>query len=262
MKDKIVVTDNMARFVAGVEALINKPERLDRMGLIYGKWGLGKTTTMQWYYTNNPSFYRRSMAAWTRSPNMMLEDLLRAYRVEARGRFKSDIRELIRVAKRHRLPLFIDEADRVVRKSILIETIRDIHDLTRIPIILIGQEHIVNLLQRRDLGQVFSRITEVVEFEELNITDIQNISRELCDLECSSKVAAYIHTVTIGDFRLLNAFLTRAENLCAFNKTSEITLSIAKAASSAMPHIDDLNKGIQNEEDFDSGGSQAVQAAG
>lgn len=262
MKDKIVLTDNMTHLVAGVEALVNKPERSDRIALIYGKWGHGKTTGVEWYFTHNPSFFQRSMAAWTRSPNMMLEDLLKAYRVEARGRFKSDIRELIRVAKRHRLPLFIDEADRVVRKSILIETIRDLHDIARIPIILIGQENIINLLQRRDLGQVFSRITEIIEFQELNTRDIQNVSSELCNLECSSKVASYIHTVTIGDFRLLNALLTKAESLCAFNKTSEITLSIAKAASSAMPHIDDLNKGIQNEEDFDSGGSQAVQAAG
>jgi len=248
MKDKIVITANMSDFVALVEALIVKPERLDRMGLVYGKWGLGKTTTLEWYYTNNSCFYVRAMAAWSRSVTMMIEDILRSYRVEARGRLKQDIRELVRAAKKQRLPLFIDEADRVVRKSLLIETIRDVHDLAKIPIILIGQENIVNLLQRRDLGQVFSRITEIVEFRELSAQDIQRIAKELCDLECDPKVASFIKNITLGDFRLANALFMRAENLCSLNKLSEITITIAKEAASALPGPDEDHKSIERKD--------------
>jgi len=248
MKDNIIITDNMIKFTASVENLILKPERQDRMGLAYGRWGAGKTTTLEWYYTNNPCFYVRAMAAWSRSVTMMVEDILRSYRVEARGRFKSDIRELVRAAKKQRLPLFIDEADRVVRKSLLIETIRDVHDLAKIPIILIGQENIVNLLQRRDLGQVFSRITEIVEFRELSAQDIQRITKELCELECDLKVASFIKNITLGDFRLVNALLTRAENLCGFNKMSEIKITIAKEAASALPGPDEDRKGIEHKD--------------
>jgi len=248
VKDKIVLTANMSDFVAMVEALILKPERQDRMGLAYGRWGSGKTTTLEWYYTNNSCFYVRAMAAWSRSVTMMIEDILRAYRVEARGRFKSDIRELVRAAKKQRLPLFIDESDRIVRKSLLIETIRDVHDLAKIPIILIGQENIVNLLQRRDLGQVFSRITEIVEFRELSAQDIQRIAKELCDLECDLKVASFIKNITLGDFRLANALLTRAENLCGLNKLSEITITIAKEAASALPGPNEGHKSIERKD--------------
>lgn len=248
MKDKIVITANMSDFVALVEALTSKSGRLDRMGLVYGKWGLGKTTTLEWYYTNNSCFYVRAMAAWGRSVNMMIEDILRSYRVEARGRFKQDIRELVRAAKKQRLPLFIDEADRVVRKSLLIETVRDVHDLAKIPIILIGQENIINLLQRRDLGQVFSRITEIVEFRELSAQDIQRIAKELCALKCDLKIASFIRNITLGDFRLTNALLTRTENLCGFNKLNEITMTIAKEAASALPGPDDLRKSIERKD--------------
>jgi len=251
MKDKIIVTDNMLSFVSMVEALIGKPERMDRIGLSYGKWGLGKTTTLEWYYTNNPCYYVRAMAAWSRSATMMLEDILRSYRVEARGRFKTDIRELIRIAKKQRHPLFIDEADRVVRKSILIETIRDLHDLAKIPIILIGQEHIINLLQRRDLGQVFSRVTEIVEYKELSAPDIQRVSKELCDLECDTRVASYIRNITLGDFRLVNAFLIRTENLCALNKITTITMEIAKEGSTALPSPDEPSKTVERKDVVD-----------
>jgi len=248
MKDKIIMTDNMGDFEGMVENLTLKPERQDRIGLVYGRWGSGKTTTMEWHYANNSCFYVRAMAAWSRSVTMMVEDILRSYRVEARGRFKQDIRELVRAAKKQRLPLFIDEADRVVRKSLLIETVRDIHDLAKIPIILIGQENIINLLQRRDLGQVFSRITEIVEFRELSAQDIQRIAKELCDLECDLKVASFIKTITLGDFRLANALFTRAENLCGLNKLSEITITIAKEAASALPGPNEDRKGIERKD--------------
>lgn len=245
MKDKTVITSNISDSVSMVERLKKKPERLDRMALIFGRWGFGKTTFLQWFFANNLCFYVRAMAAWSRSVNMMIEDILRSYRVEPRGRFKQDIRELIRVAKKHRHPLFIDEGDRVVRKSILIETIRDIHDLAKIPIILIGQENIINILQRRDLGQVFSRITEIVEYKELSAQDIERISKELCDLDCNPKIASFIRNITLGDFRLVNALLIRAEDLCALNKTTEITMSIVKEAATAMPSSDELNKAIE-----------------
>jgi len=258
MRDKIMINDNITNFVSMVEALLAKPERMDRLGLLYGKWGFGKTTTIEWYYTNNSCHYVRAMAAWGRSVNMMIEDILRAYRVEARGRFKQDIRELIQVAKKQRLPLFIDEADRVVKKSILIETIRDLHDLAKIPIILIGQENIVNLLQRRDLGQVFSRITEIVEYKEISTPDIQRISKELCDLKCDVKVASYIRNITLGDFRLINALFIKAEGICALNKMSEITLAIVKEAATSVPSADELNKAIEREDIIDRKSLMAV----
>jgi len=247
MKDAIVLTQNMIGFANLVENLIQKPGRMDRIGLIHGKWGLGKTTSLEWYYTNNPCFYVRSMAAWGRSANMMVEDILSCYRVAPRGRLKQDIRELVRVVKKHRVPLFIDEANRVARKADLIETVRDIHDLARTPIILLGDENIINLLKRRDLMPVYSRTTEIFEFKELSAQDIQHISRELCGLDCSGKITSFIRTVCLGDFRLVNAFLIKAEEICSLNKTSEISSKIAREAASAMPDSDGINNTIENE---------------
>jgi len=262
MKDKIVLTSNMSSFVSSIEDLKSKPKRSDCMGLIYGRWGLGKTTAMEWYYSNNRCNYVRALECWSRSVNMMVEDVLRVYHVEPRGRFKSDLPELVRTIKKRGHPLFIDEGDRVARKISLIETIRDLHDLCKVPIILIGQEHIINLLQRRDLGPVFSRITSICEFKELTAQDIQNISTELCELDCSPKVATYIRTVTLGDFRLVNALLTRAEGLCSLNKKTEITSAIAKEASTAMPHPDDLRRVAESEDLIFSDNANSMAAAG
>ena len=234
MKDQIVPTENLRGFAGVAEVLIGMSPRLDRMGLVLGRWGLGKTTALEWFFANNVCFYSRAMAAWQRSVNMMVEDLLSVYRVEARGRLKLDIRELVRTVKKHGVPLFIDEADRVVRRAILIETVRDVHDLSRVPIILVCQEDVMNLLSRRDMGHVLSRITARYEFKELSIRDIQRAASELCGLTVDEKIGSFIRKITLGDFRLLNAFLLRAEELCSYNKTSEITASIAKTAAEAV----------------------------
>jgi len=231
MKDQIVPTENLRGFAGVAEALIAKSERLDRLGLIFGKWGLGKSTSLQWYYSNHPCFYARALAAWQRSPNMMVEDLLSTYRVEARGRLKLDVRELVRVVKKRGDPLILDEADYVIRRAILIETIRDVADLAHVPVILIAGEDAMNLLGRHDLAHVLSRITAKYEFKELSVRDIQRAAQELCGLAVDEKVGSFIRKVCLGDFRLLNAFLLRAEELCFFNQTSEITASIAKTAA-------------------------------
>ena len=112
--------------------------------------------------------------------------------------------------------------------------------MARIPIILVGSENLINLLQRHDLGHVYSRVTETVEFRDLSSADVERVSTELCDLQCNPKVATYIQIVTLGDFRLLNAFLIRAEEICSFNKSSEITMQIAKQAASSGSYREHL----------------------
>lgn len=247
MRDSFVITSNVQRFLVMVKSLIEKPSRIDRMGLIYGKWGLGKSTTIEWYASNNPCYWVRAMAAWKKSLAMALEDCLRAYRVEAVGRVRHDLRELIRTIKKHGVPFLIDEADRVVGKSILIETFRDVADLSRVPVILIGQENIYNMLQREGLGNVFSRMSEIIEFGPLATKDVQVLSRELCELKCNIEPATLIRTVTLGDFRLVNVLLTKIEEICSYNDKTEITVQIVREAAKGLPNLAELAFQVQPE---------------
>ena len=234
--DKFVLVENVMAFTAMTTSLI----RNIGIGVARGRWGLGKSTTIEWTCTNIPSFRATALSIWEASRLTMVEDILKVYRVEARGKLKDDFRELVRIARKHSLPLFIDEADRIVRKSMLIETIRDLYDLAQIPIILVGSENLISLLQRHDMGPTFSRVTEVMEFKELSATDIQRISLELCDLECCDQVASFIRTITLGDFRLLRAFLVKSGEICSFHKTAEINMQIAEAASSVVAFREEL----------------------
>lgn len=253
--DLFVTVDNLAAIVSLLEALLRNPG----MGAAFGRWGLGKSTLIEWCFTNIPCFRVLALAIWESSRTTMVEDLLKCYRVESRGRLKHDFRELVRIARKHRLPLFIDEADRIVRKSALIDIIRDLHDLAGIPIILVGSENLISLLQRHDMGPVYSRISEIMEFKELSVSDVQRISSELCDLKCSENVASTIRTITLGDFRLLKAFLVKAEEICSFQKTREINSSIAQACSSVVAFREEL-RGIKARKRPDAEAVQQLRA--
>lgn len=243
MKDKTIMTENVSRFFMLMKSLITKPARIDKLGLVYGRWGLGKSTAIEMYFSNQPCFYARALSGWSRSACWMLEDMLKAYRVEAMGKVKHDLRELVRVMKKHGTPFLIDEADRVVRKSFLMEMVRDLVDLSKVPVCLIGQENIYSSLQRKDLGNVFSRISETLEFCPLTARDIQLVSKELCDLKCNAEAASMIRNLTLGDFRLVNALLTRIEQMCLLNSKTEISLGIIKEAAKPLPNLESL-KGL------------------
>jgi len=238
MKDRIVILENLSKFLIMMKSMVSKSARDALIALVYGRYGSGKSTDIEYYVAHFPSFYVRAFAAW--SLCMMLEDCLRAYRVEPRGRMKQDLRELVRVMKKHGVPFIIDEADRVVRKTILIETIRDIADLTKVPVILVGQNEIYSSLQRSNLGNFFSRVSEILEFTPLSVNDISMIARELCDLKCNQEAATLIRTLTLGDFRLVNTLLQKLEELCHLNAKNEITIGMIKEVARRLPNLEDL----------------------
>jgi hypothetical protein len=173
---------------------------------------------------------------------MMLEDMLLAFRVQPVRTVKENLRELVRTLRKHGVVFFIDEADRVVRKSLLVETVRDLADISKVPIVLVGQESIYNSLQRNELGNFFSRITEAVEFSPLSAKDIQGIAKELCGLKCDAEVGGLIRTITLGDFRLVNALLVRLEKVCLINNKAEVSTKMVKEVTKGMPNPEQLGE--------------------
>jgi len=81
-------------------------------------------------------------------------------------------------------------------------------------------------------------------------------------LQCSAKVATFIRTVTLGDFRLLDALLIRAEDICVFNKCSEITLQIAKQASSSGSYREQVETLTRDAITDQSATAETLRAAG
>src|SRR3990167_8645189 len=141
MKYKICHIKNVARLAEAGDALINRGPRMPGMGLIYGPTGYGKSTASAWFVNQCHGVYVRAVALW--SPSSMLETILRELRCEARGNSNARRVDAIidKLAETGR-PLFVDEADYLLDSKRMIETLRDLHDLATVPVILIGMDGI------------------------------------------------------------------------------------------------------------------------
>jgi DNA transposition AAA+ family ATPase len=209
MKSKIVLVNNVARMAEAGEALLRRPSGMPGMGLVEGETGYGKSTALTWY-ANRPNVnavYVRALASWT--PASMMESILRKLGREPRGscaRMMNDIIEILALSQR---PLFVDEADYLVDSKRMTESLRDLHDMATVPVVLIGMGGIGERLSHRK--QLTGRIMQHVRFEPLNDEDAQKLATELTDVTVKPDLVAQLNKNANGSARLLVVGLARIE---------------------------------------------------
>ena len=107
--------------------------------------------------------------------------------------------------------LIIDEADLVARQRVLAEMVRELGDLTRHPIVLVGS---TGLASRLDMHLEFSRrIWELVEFRPATIRDVGNLARSLCRYRIADDLALWLRKVSGGRICALQRSLRRIESI-------------------------------------------------
>ncbi len=227
MKKTFFQGDNYHAVRRALDTLMSRDPSLPGLGLIYGRWGLGKSETIQFIYGLGGILYVFAQAIWN------VRDLLKAiceelgihpeYRTTAR--FDQIARELVRRNE----PLCIDEADYLARKPLMLDVVKDLHEKTKVPIILIGTEQIPGKLQRN--GQLWSRVLPggIVEFKPLSAPEFSLIVREWTGLKIAPEAADTVCRFTEGDFRYLVGYLLEFEKLCQINKTDNITQAMVQA---------------------------------
>ena len=188
--------------------------------LAYGQAGRGKSVAADRYYIQRGGAYVRVWQGWSQSA--FLQRLL----FEVRGR-NGDVpthngnrcKEIIvDLLDRKRVPLFIDEADRL--KIDRIEDLRDIHEMTGAPVVLIGEEGLLGLLSER--RRIWSRVAHEVAIYAMQSAAL-DIPPELC---------ATIARKSEGDFRLVRNMMLllekaakAAENFTVDSRMLELALS-------------------------------------
>lgn len=209
MKAGIVPVKNIARLSAASKALLNRAPGAPGIALVEGIPGLGKSTATAWLSNQTPSIYVRALRLWT--PSGMLGAICGGLRIPKGGSCSDMIERIVEELTLTGKSLFIDEADHLVRKTDLIETVRDIHDLSITPMILIGEENLRTKLAH--LKRLASRVAQVVSFEPLDLADTQLIVRELCEVEIQPDLLEFIHRTRSGNCRDTVVALAQAEQI-------------------------------------------------
>ena len=222
MKKTFIKTKNVKNFITMMNNLQNRAEGVPGMALVYGEPGLGKTQAILWWAAQNNAVYIRSTNLM--SGRWLLEELAEGLGEMPYYRFSNLFKQVITQLLSEPRVIIIDEVDYLASDAKTIETLRDIHDKTNTPIILVGMGRADKKLMR--YKHLFDRISEIVKFEPFKEQDVKDIITQLCEIEISDCGVKFIYSQT-SRFRQIVKMVNKAEQLAKSNNLSlldEITL--------------------------------------
>ena len=120
-----------------------------------------------------------------------------------------------------------DEIDYLTIDSRAVETLRDIHDKTNLPVILVGMTNANSRLKK--FSHLYDRLSEIVKFEKFSKNDIKTIVKELSEIEMTDCAIKYIYS-NINRFRQIVKVINKAEVLAKANGLSSIDEILIKEA--------------------------------
>ena len=225
MKKVFVKTNNVKRFITMMNNLQNRAEGVPGMGLVYGEPGLGKTQTINWWaFKNNAILVRCTQlmtARWLLTEILDEMGELSGYKIS--DCFKLVVRNLLVNSQ----IIIVDEVDYLTVDSRAVETLRDIHDKTNVPIILVGMINAKSRLKK--FNHLYDRLSEIVKFEKFSKADIKTIVQELSEVEMTDCAIRYIYT-NLNRFRQIVKVINKAEIIAKANGLNSIDEILIKEA--------------------------------
>ena len=222
MRNKLAPTKNVGALQLAFEALSSRDHGVPGMGLVYGYTGAGKTTSIAWLVGRTGGVYVRANSGWT--PTSMLAKImteLGAAPMQRRAAMLEYITEKLGQTER---PLFVDEADYLLHDGSMLESLRDIHDLTGLPVVLIGMANIEKKLVHRP--QLARRISHWVEFQRSDLADARILAETVCEVELDDELLATLHAEAKGSIGLMTVGLARIESLAKGSGWKKVTAGL------------------------------------
>ncbi len=217
MRKLFVKTHNVKNFVELMNNLIDKSNEVPKMGLVYGDPGLGKTRVAVWWANRNDAVYVRAQNNMT--SHGILEKVVEELG-EAPSKKSTDLmKQCIAHLRLNPQVIIIDEVDYLIGRFKTIETLRDLHDLTGAPVVLIGMQEAKTKLGK--FRHLYDRISEIVEFKTFSKDDMEVIVEELSEIKITDE-AKEIFFEKSNRFRQAIKGIATLENLAKTNGLNKI----------------------------------------
>jgi hypothetical protein len=218
MKHVFARTSNVARFTDGMNRLVDRGEGLPGMALVYGEAGLGKTKTALWYMQQHESIFIRTLKLM--SGRWLLEAIVSELGETPAYRTSELFRQCIDQLMERPRTVILDEVDYLCYDSRVLETLRDIHDITGTPMVFIGMDQANKKLGR--YRHLYDRFVEVIRFQPLTIADIADIAAQLCEVTLTADAVDLIYKDG-PRFRQVIKWFYRAEAVARVNALKEVS---------------------------------------
>ena len=217
MKKVFVKTKNVKQMVSMLNRLRDREEGIPGMGLIYGEPGLGKTYAITWWAAQNDAILIRS--ANLMSARWLLEEIVEELGEIPYNKFSDIFNQVVAQLIKTPKTIIVDETDYLTIDSRAVETLRDIHDKTNVPIVLVGMGTANKRLQRHK--HLYDRLLEIIKFEPFCKQDIAAIIDQLSEVRFTDCAKKFIYTRT-NRFRQIVKTISKAEQLAKANGIKEI----------------------------------------
>jgi DNA transposition AAA+ family ATPase len=211
MKDKIVPVKNLQRLAEHGEMLRTRNPRTPGIGVVSGETGFGKSTGLTWYGVRKVrAIYVRAMELWT--PSAMLEAIGDELGITIGRNLAKAAQQVVGALVQQNRMLIVDEADYVVEKRRLINTLRDIHDLAGTPLILVGMKEFQKKLRTAlEQRQFANRVAFQLEFLPTDFDDTRLTAAELLEIDIDDELLRRVHDASDGNMRDIVVGLQRIE---------------------------------------------------
>lgn len=180
MRLEFAETKNVKRFVTALRQVLTAPPGIERMMLVYGDPGLGKSETALWWVNRHGRGAALIRTKKLMSGRWLLEELV-AELGEAPAFRTSDLfRQAVDLLLGTDRVVIFDEVDYLTRDAAVLETLRDIQDTTKNPMIFIGMDQADKKLRR--YRHLWRRFSQVVKYEPLDREDVEMVLGQICEV--------------------------------------------------------------------------------
>lgn len=234
MNKVFVRTKNVKKFVALMEEVKQLPANIPKIVLVFGEYGLGKSETIKWWTFKNDCIYVRANQGM--SSRWLLSEIAEELGEEAFWHIKDTFNLVEQKLKQNPKPLIIDEVDYLVPNNV-IEILRDLHDRTMCPMILVGMINIDKKLSR--YPHLKDRIYKAFKFEPYNKQDIKQILSELSEIQITNDGLEYLAT-RHNQFRQIVKLINKIEKFAIINDLTEFNETNLRGILSERQNITTL----------------------
>ncbi len=170
----VAPTRNVENFGVLMSRLVTRAPDMPGLGCFFGRAGLGKSKSAIWG-ANTYRAYFVECSQFTTAKSLLTRILAEMGIAHAKGSVP-DLLDMAceRMAMDPSRPLIIDEAHWIAHKR-FIDIARALHDLSRAPIILIGEEMLPSALEAHE--RIHSRMLDWVEAEPANAADLRHLAK-------------------------------------------------------------------------------------
>lgn len=197
MKDVYVPTENFQKLQGLCEDLLRTPLGLE-MGCVIGPAGRGKTSAAERIRVQSQNVvYIRYQERLTHIG--IIREMAFALGGSRPRSTDACYDMILAELSRQRRIILVDEADRMSIRHL--NTLRDFHDLMRVPVVLLGEEPLKTKIHQE--RRLMSRVAYEMRFDPVGAGDLAVFYRMALGLTLAPKHSGVLARQSDGDFRMV-----------------------------------------------------------